>query len=136
MMIGCDPLNATRKRFGRGALSAGCPHCPDKLESVDHFLRGCTLYTHHRKELYRIFIKVYPDRERPFNHIGLLKEPETQAGISRQREVIEALNTFITAAMAMRRQRLTQNDDWSHWDDVFGDNDMSMYYDDWDYDAM
>ena len=105
------------------------------METVNHFLCGCKLYTHHRRHLYRTFNQTYPNRERDFNHIGLLKEPETKAGISRHRVVIEALNTFITAAMAARHLRLAQNDQWSHWDDIFDNEEDDMqFYDDWEYD--
>ena len=130
MMIGCDTLNATRKTFGRGVISAECPHCPTKPETVDHFLCKCSLYTEYRRPLYHTFCSVYPGRERPFNHIGLLMEPTTKAGIKRHRAVICALNTFLTNAMAERQRRQIMSDVWGELEDAFQEDDT--LYDDWE----
>ena len=101
-MLGTDCLNYTLNRFGRGSNTPFCPKCDDKPETVDHFLCKCTIYSAIRIKLYRKFSQVYPQRERPFNHIGLLREPTTSRTIQRHKSVIIALNEFITEAWRRR----------------------------------
>ena len=107
-MIGTDDLNFTLHRFGRGAAKPDCPQCKNKHETVDHFLTKCTLYTNIRKQLYFKFCEVYPNRERPFTHIGLLREPTTRNSIQKHRPVIVAVNQFITEAWRLRLNYIHQ----------------------------
>ena len=106
MLLGCDLLNYTRHRFGRGARTSFCPYCKTKEETVDHFLTKCSLYTEHRTPLYRAFIGVYQHQERPFNHIGLMREPTSKFLVRRHKPVIVALNTFLGKAWQTRQDFL------------------------------
>lgn len=104
LMLGCDVLNFTRQRFGRGVADPYCPRCPTKHETVDHFLCKCKMYTEPRRALYKAFVKVYPNRQRIFNHIGLMREPESKHEIAAHIPIITALNVYITEAYRMRTE--------------------------------
>ena len=100
--LGVDSLNATRFRFGRGAVSPFCPAC-GKQETVEHFITKCKFYKQCRRPLYKTFCEVYPDHKSLFSPISMLCEPIGKRDILRHQPVIEALNTFITAAWNKRR---------------------------------
>ena len=103
--IGNDPLNYTQHRFSATVTDTHCPFCPAIDETVDHFLCKCPAYRQQRSNLYRTFREIYPFPSLEFNHIGLLHEPTTKAAIITHLPVIEALNTFTTEALQIRKTR-------------------------------
>ena len=102
MCLGCDNLNYTRHRFGRGVAHPNCPRCENSPETVDHFLTKCKLYTNLRKPLYDLFTHTYRRIERPFTHIGLLKEPKSKAAQAKHLPIVKELNKYITKAWKAR----------------------------------
>ena len=103
--LGNDPLNHSQFRFSNHVSDTHCPFCIGVDETVDHFLCKCPAYTLHRRPLYQNFIEVYPQRSVKFDHIGLLHEPVTKAATERHLPIIRALNTYISAALKIRKQR-------------------------------
>ena len=103
--LGNDPLNFSQFRFSSTVTDTHCPFCPGVDETVDHFLCKCRAYSQLRTPLYRKFIDVYPRRSVKFDHIGLLHEPITKAATETHLPIIGALNTFITAALKIRKDR-------------------------------
>ena len=111
--MGCDNLNATRYRFGRGVSSPKCPCCPEHDETVFHFLCECKLYTKPRQNLWNSYCDVYPDYKHLFNDVSLLGEPIGKYDTDRHAPVIDALNAFLTEAHGIRSEYLRINSELS-----------------------
>ena len=106
MVLGCDELNATRHRFGRGARNSKCPHCIQSDETVKHFLIDCPLYTQVRQPLRQVYNRIYAGYEQYFNDESILAEPVGRENTEKHKPVIEALNSYLSEAFGIRQQCL------------------------------
>ena len=118
-MLGVGFLNYEKHRIlkPKQITTQLCPHC-HAVETTDHFLMRCPLYTAPRERLYKQWQAVYHPRNnngRLFSTIGLLREPTTKAGTKQHQPIIKALNKYIDEALHMRETMF----DWSEEEEAW-----------------